>query len=97
MSSTGTIILSIVAATVIVAGLVLMIVRKRHTQKLRERFGPEYDRVVSREGGTRKAEQVLEFRQRRREKSVVRPLSPTDRSSLSAPHAKLDNTNRRSG
>ena len=80
MDSTGIIVLSIVAATIIVAGLVLMIVRKRHTQALRDRFGPEYDHVVSREGDTRKGEQVLEFRQRRREKFMVRPLSPSDRS-----------------
>lgn len=82
MESAGIIILSIVAATVIVAGLVLMIVRKRHTRELREQFGPEYDRVVSRVGDTRRAEQVLEFRQRHREKFIVRPLSPTDRSSF---------------
>jgi hypothetical protein len=82
MNSTSIIILSIVAATVIVAGLVLMIVRKLQTQNLREQFGPEYDRVVSREGDSRKAEQVLEFRQKRREKFIVRPLSSTDRSNF---------------
>jgi hypothetical protein len=82
MDSTSIIILSIVAATVIVAGLVLMIVRKRQTQNLRERFGPEYDRVVSRVGDPRRAEQVLEFRQKRREKFIVRPLSAADRSSF---------------
>jgi hypothetical protein len=82
MDSASIIILSIVAATVIVAGLVLMIVRKRQTQNLRKRFGPEYDRVVSCEGDTRRAEQVLEFRQTRREKFIVRPLSQTDRSNF---------------
>jgi hypothetical protein len=82
MDSASIIILSIVAATVIVAGLVLMIVRKRQTQNLRKQFGPEYDRVVSRVGDTRRAEQVLEFRQKRREKFIVYPLSQTDRSNF---------------
>jgi hypothetical protein len=59
-----------------------MATRKRRSQKLRERFGPEYDRVVRNEGDPRKGEQVLEFRQKHREKFKVRPLSPTDRSSF---------------
>ena len=47
------------------------------SQKLRERFGPEYDRVVKQEGDPRKAEGVLEFREQRREKFKTRPLSAT--------------------
>jgi len=82
MNSTGIIVLLIVAAVIIVAALVFMAVRKRRSQQLRERFGPEYDRVVNREGDARKAEQVLAFRQQRREKFKVRNLSPTDRSSF---------------
>jgi hypothetical protein len=82
MGSTGIIILFNVAAAVIVAGLVFMTVRKRHSQRLREQFGPEYDRVVRREGNAGKAERVLKFRQKHREKFEIRPLSPTDRSSF---------------
>jgi hypothetical protein len=82
MNSTGVIILLIVAAAIIVAALAFMVVRKRRSQQLRERFGPEYDRVVNREGDARKAERVLAFRQQRWEEFKVRSLSPTDRSSF---------------
>jgi len=50
------------------------------SQKLRERFGPEYDRVVKQEGDPRKAEGVLEFLEKRRAKFKIRPLSAADRS-----------------
>ena len=82
MNSTAVVILSIVAAVVIVGALVMMMTRKRRSQRLREQFGPEYDRVVHREGDATKAERVLAFRQQRREKFKVRNLSPTDRSSF---------------
>ena len=50
--------------------------------KLKERFGPEYDRVLQKEGDPRKAEGVLEFRQKRREKFHIRPLSASDKASF---------------
>src|SRR5260370_3333246 len=56
--------------------------RKRRSQNLRERFGPEYDRVVKQQGDPRKAEGVLEFREKRREKFTIRPLAAADRSSF---------------
>ena len=52
------------------------------SRRLRNHFGPEYDRVLQREGDARKAEGVLEFREKRREKFKIRPLSPSDRSSF---------------
>jgi hypothetical protein len=56
--------------------------RKRRSAKLRERFGPEYDRVLQKEGDARKAEGVLEFREKRREKFTLHPLSEADKSSF---------------
>ena len=82
MNSTGVVIVLIVAAVIIIAALILMATRKRRSQKLRERFGPEYDRVLTREGDPAKAERVLEFRQKHREMFKIRALSPTDRSSF---------------
>ena len=58
-------------------------VGKRRRQMLRERFGPEYHRVIKKEGGVRKGEQVLEFRQKHREMYKISPLSLPDRSSFS--------------
>ena len=65
---------------VILMAIVFLIIRKRQSQRLRERFGPEYDRVVRQEGDPRKAEGVLEFREKRREKFNIRPLSSAERS-----------------
>ncbi len=72
----------IVIAVIVVAAIAFMASRKRRSRQLRERFGPEYDRVVRQEGDPRKAEGVLEFRQKRREKFQIRPLSAADRSSF---------------
>ena len=82
MNSTPVVTLLIVLAVIIVAALVFTTVRKRRSERLRERFGPEYDRVVRKEGDTKKAEHVLEFRQQHRDKFKIRALSPTDQSSF---------------
>ncbi len=75
-------IVVIIIAFIVIAAIAFAASRKRRSQKLRERFGPEYDRVVRQEGDPRKAEGVLEFRQKRREKFHIRPLSAADRSSF---------------
>lgn len=79
------IVVAIVAVIVIVAVLVLAS-RKRHarTERLRSRFGQEYDRTVEREGSTAKAEKVLEERLRRRERFALRELSTERRHELLA-------------
>lgn len=74
----------VIAIIVVVAAIGFITSRKRRSQKLRARFGPEYDRVVRQEGDPRKAEGVLEFRQKRREKFNIRLLSAADRSSFAA-------------
>lgn len=77
-------ILLVILAVVVIAIIIVaaLAIRKRRSQKLRQRFGPEYDRVVRQEGDVRKAEGVLQFREKRREKFKIRPLSSTDRSSF---------------
>lgn len=76
------IVIAIVIALVVIAAIAYFASRKRRSAKLRQHFGPEYARVVQQEGDTRKAEGVLEFREKRREKFKIRPLSETDRSSF---------------
>lgn len=76
------IVIAIVVALVVIAAIAYFASRKRRSAKLRQHFGPEYDRVVRQEGDTRKAEGVLEFREKRREKFKIRPLSASDRSSF---------------
>jgi len=75
-------IVIVIIAIVVIAAIAFATSRKRRSQKLRERFGPEYDRVLQQEGDPRKAEGVLEFRQQRREKFRIRPLAAADRSSF---------------
>ena len=75
-------IVILVIAVVVVAAIAFAIMRKRRSQQLRERFGPEYDRVVRHEGDVRKGEGVLAFREKRHEKFKLRPLSAEDRSSF---------------
>src|SRR4051794_29250023 len=73
----------VVIAIIVVAAIGYVSSRKRRSRKLREHFGPEYERVVKQEGDQRKAEGVLQFREKRRDKFKIRPLSASDRESFS--------------
>jgi hypothetical protein len=72
--STATFILLIVAILAIAFGLWMYLQRER-TRKLRNRFGSEYDRAVSEHGSARRAEAVLEQREKRVTRLHLRPLS----------------------
>ncbi len=72
-------IFAIVVAVIVIAAIavaVWMYVKKQRTQKLRDRFGPEYRRVVRQEGNPREAERVLEERQKRIDRLDLKPLTP---------------------
>ena len=81
MSSAPVEAVMIVLVAIIVGALIFTTVRKRRSERLRERFGP-YDRVLRTQGDTKKAEQVLKFRQQHRDQFNIRALSATDRSSF---------------
>jgi|SRR5215467_10050590 len=69
-------VIVIVAVAVILAAAAAYIYsRRRRSQLLRERFGPEYDRLVGQEKSVQRAEGVLQFREKAREKLEIRPLS----------------------
>jgi hypothetical protein len=71
----------LVAVVVVVAlgvGIALRYERRR-TEKLRDRFGPEYDRALDEMGNRRKAEEELKERERRVERLRIRPLGAADR------------------
>ena len=78
----GLIHLLLVIAIIVVAAIGYVSSRKRRSRKLREHFGPEYERVLKQEGDPRKAEGVLEFREKRRDKFKIRSLSAADRQSF---------------
>ncbi len=79
-----TVLVALVALVVVVIAVGYFFMRKRRSQVLRERFGPEYDRVVKNEGDVHRGEDVLEFRAKRREKLQIRALSPSDRSNFAS-------------
>ena len=70
------VIVAVVAAVVII-GILWMAMRKRRTEALKERFGPEYDRTL-REHGNR-AETVLAEREKRVERFPIRELAADER------------------
>lgn len=73
----------VVIAAIVVAALVYVLMRKRRSQNLRERFGPEYDRAVQKEGNVSKGERLLEFREKHRETLNIRQLSTEEQARFS--------------
>ena len=72
--STWVWIVVVVAAVVILAAIAWSVTRSRRTSKLRQGFGPEYDRTVDRVGDRSKAEADLLDRERRHDELELRPL-----------------------
>ena len=68
----------IVIAVVAIAAAVVawMYLQRQRTTRVRERFGPEYERAVKETGTPNKAVAVLEERVRRVERFKIHPLSP---------------------
>jgi hypothetical protein len=69
-----------VGAAVVVAAVAAAAFFRRRTGRLRERFGPEYDRTVEERGDRRRAEVELAERERRRDELTLRPLTEAARS-----------------
>ncbi len=73
-------IVIVAVAVVLVAAGTWQIATKRRSERLRGRFGTEYDRTIERRGGRRRvAETELAEREQRREQLQIRPLSPAAR------------------
>jgi FtsZ-interacting cell division protein ZipA len=70
-----TILVVAVAVVAAVAAVGFVLARKRRSEQLRERFGPEYDRVVKKEGEVARAEGVLAMRASRHEKFPLHALT----------------------
>lgn len=74
-----TAILLIVLIVVVIAAAGFVYWQLNRTKRLRERFGPEYDRTLKETGAKREAEAKLEKREKRVERLHVRKLEPGDR------------------
>ncbi|MDQ3890669.1 MAG: hypothetical protein M3312_09010 [Actinomycetota bacterium] len=72
-------VLIVIAAIVVLAAIAWALVRRRRSQLMRERYGPEYDRAVEERGRPREAEQELARREEKRQRLDIVPLSPEAR------------------
>jgi len=82
-------ILLIVLAAIVVIVLVIALVKYRQQQakrhrRLRERFGPEYGRLVTVTGSASKAERELEAREKRAARYNIRALSRDEQARFTA-------------
>jgi hypothetical protein len=88
MSDSTQLTILIVAAVVLVTAGVLIFMRMRNGSarqaRLRERFGPEYDRVVAEKGSVSQGEAELRAREKRVHEQSLRALTPADRERFNA-------------
>jgi FtsZ-interacting cell division protein ZipA len=75
-SSAIALIITLAIVAIAVCGI---FIRKRRSEHLRKRFGPEYDRVTQVHGSQWRAEAILETREKRVERLHIHPLAPKDR------------------
>jgi acyl-coenzyme A synthetase/AMP-(fatty) acid ligase len=75
-------LIAVILAVVVIGAIAFVLMKKRRSQQLRERFGPEYDRVLKKEGEVRRAENVLDIRAKRRENFELRPLPAATRTNF---------------
>ncbi len=76
---TGAQIAWIAFAIVVAGGVIVWLLERRHTARLRARFGPEYQRVVAERGSRRHAEDRLDAREKRVSSFHLRSLLSADR------------------
>ena len=76
-------IVILVAVVLLIVGAIVFFLQKKRTEKLRQHFGPEYDRAIAEGGDRRRAEAKLEERTERVKKFNLRPLTAEDRARYS--------------
>ena len=78
----------IAAAIVVIAAIAIVVARsatsRKRTERLKERFGPEYERTLGETGEQRAAEAELASREQRRDKLNIVALSPRAREKYAA-------------
>jgi FtsZ-interacting cell division protein ZipA len=71
-------VLVVIAVVAVILIVTLFLLRKRKSERLKQHFGPEYDRTVK-EQGAQRAEAVLAEREQRVKKFAIHPLTRDDR------------------
>jgi hypothetical protein len=80
MHSTTTIAIVVVVAVIVIGITAWFAFRKRRSEQLRQRFGPEYDRLVHEQKDPRRAETLLEKREKRVERLRIVALPEATRA-----------------
>ncbi len=73
----------ILVALIVAAWLITREMRRRQSQRLQQRFGPEYSRVISERGDRTKAEAELLAREKKVERLKLIALTPEDAAKFS--------------
>ena len=68
----------VLIAIILIGAIVWITLSRVRSQRLRQRFGSEYERTIRTEGNVRKAEAALEARAKRVARLHIRPLDSTD-------------------
>ena len=79
MSSSLVLTMIMSLAIIAIAGTCWILMRRRRSEHLRSRFGPEYDRVIQEHRDRRHAEAILETREKRVAWLHIQALTPKDR------------------
>lgn len=79
MSTTVMVILIVIIVALVAVGGALYL-RQKRSERLREEFGPEYEREVAGAPSRPAGEKELQARQKRHRKLDVRPLEPDERA-----------------
>ncbi len=70
----------LIAAALAVCAAGIWLYQKRRSERLKKKFGIEYERPVAEAGTRLRAESELEAREKRVEKLPIRPLTPQERA-----------------
>jgi hypothetical protein len=70
----------VAVVVVLLLAIGVFLARQQRSRQLREGLGPEYDRVVAKQGDQRAAEKELLERRRRYDRFVIRPLEASARA-----------------
>lgn len=78
MPNWGWIVIAVLAVVAIVALVVAVsaTAKRKQNERLKDHFGPEYERIVDETGDERAAQRELADRQKHRRKLDIRPLTP---------------------
>jgi hypothetical protein len=74
---TWVVVIIVVVAVVLIGAVAWLVSQEMKRKRLREKFGPEYDRTVSDHENPRAAERELAAREKRHADLDIRPLTPS--------------------